>query len=560
MTDLKNKNYVWSSTNLAEVMPGVHMPLVNELVLGCVGTILGQLIEGFTSIRVYPEMPLLMPIHGRPYFNLTLLEDFLKEMIGSEQISIVEMLGGEQETLGKTIKLSWYKKARLVCKMIVWSAQHLLLIPVRMWKRYTGVKKTQALSEMLLSSQEYTNMQPHFDLLLNAFLEILSSIMWSLFLPMSLYFFYRGTCTLWIKDKGATKNVLLSDGGEGFGSVDAFVALWEIATLVRKEQGLSEKIIQLQSTDAVLTLFNNYPEINGRFQQFLAIHGHRCAMEIDFSLPRWRDDPTFIIDVIKKYLLMPEEESPLHRRTILQQQHLEVKRKLRDSLSWWKYCILTTLLAWARKAQLKREEAKSEFIAYLYLLRKVVLHIGSLLAKNNYLLTVEDIFFLTRAEISSILLTKIECDSVNTIVVEREKQFLDDSSKELPGVIYDLENIPSVQRTDAFSGVKILLGTGVSHGVYEGVARVLYSAAEIGRVNQGEILVTDHTDPGWTPIFPVIKGMVTNTGGMLSHAAIIAREYGLPAVVNVRNATQILIDGKRIRINGDSGEVEILED
>lgn len=103
-----------------------------------------------------------------------------------------------------------------------------------------------------------------------------------------------------------------------------------------------------------------------------------------------------------------------------------------------------------------------------------------------------------------------------------------------------------------------MAGVAVSTGTIEGRARIILRI-EDANIEKGDILVTTFTDPSWTPVFVSIKGLVTEVGGMMTHGAVVAREYGLPAVVNVENATKIIKDGQRIRVNGTEGYVEVLE-
>src|SRR5262249_3920450 len=111
------------------------------------------------------------------------------------------------------------------------------------------------------------------------------------------------------------------------------------------------------------------------------------------------------------------------------------------------------------------------------------------------------------------------------------------------------------RREDAPAGA--LLGLPVSRGTIEGRARVVLDMAP-GEFEPGDILVTAYTDPSWSPVFPAIKGLVTEVGGLMTHGAVIAREYGLPAVVGVQDATRLIRDGQRIRVHGTDGYVEIL--
>lgn len=106
----------------------------------------------------------------------------------------------------------------------------------------------------------------------------------------------------------------------------------------------------------------------------------------------------------------------------------------------------------------------------------------------------------------------------------------------------------------------LLLGVGVSSGIAQGTARVVLNTSDVAKIQLGDILVCDHLDPGLTPVFVVVKAVVSNTGGLLSHASIVAREYGLPAVVSLKNATLVIADGQKIIVDGNRGTVKIVDD
>ena len=120
----------------------------------------------------------------------------------------------------------------------------------------------------------------------------------------------------------------------------------------------------------------------------------------------------------------------------------------------------------------------------------------------------------------------------------------------------DGEAVAGAYRRDDLP-IAALVGLPVSAGIIEGRARVVLDMAE-AELEAGDILVTPHTDPSWSPLFVTISGLVTEVGGLMSHGAVIAREYGLPAVVGVERATQLIPDGQRIRVNGTDGYIEIL--
>lgn len=168
----------------------------------------------------------------------------------------------------------------------------------------------------------------------------------------------------------------------------------------------------------------------------------------------------------------------------------------------------------------------------------------------------EDIFYLRFEEIQDVVCTK-QLD--HELIAERKEVFRSYQALTPPRVLTsEGEGVSgSYRRDDLPSGA--LVGLPVSAGVIVGRARVILDMADAD-LEAGDILVTAYTDPSWTPLFVAIKGLVTEVGGLMTHGAVIAREYGLPAVVGVEHATRLIRDGQRIRVHGTDGYVEVLED
>jgi pyruvate,water dikinase len=167
----------------------------------------------------------------------------------------------------------------------------------------------------------------------------------------------------------------------------------------------------------------------------------------------------------------------------------------------------------------------------------------------------DDIFFLTFDELHEVL----RSNKVDVALIQRRKDaFATYDSLRPPRVLTsDGEAVAgSYRRGDRPAGA--LIGVAVSAGTVEGRARVVLDMADAD-LEAGDILVTAYTDPSWSPLFVAIKGLVTEVGGLMTHGAVIAREYGLPAVVGVEHATELIEDGQRIRLNGSDGYVQVLE-
>lgn len=201
-----------------------------------------------------------------------------------------------------------------------------------------------------------------------------------------------------------------------------------------------------------------------------------------------------------------------------------------------------------------REYPKYGMITRYFVYKKALLKEAQQLVKDKLIYEIEDIYYLTFDELYEVVRTnKLDYEIINNR--KDQYQFYDKltpprvitSDGEIIRGQYKRENIPA----------EAIVGLPVSSGIIEGRARVILNMEEAD-FEDGDILVTSFTDPGWTPLFVSIKGLVTEVGGLMTHGAVIAREYGLPAVVGVENATKLIKDRQRIRVNGTDGYIEIL--
>lgn len=201
-----------------------------------------------------------------------------------------------------------------------------------------------------------------------------------------------------------------------------------------------------------------------------------------------------------------------------------------------------------------REYPKYGMINRYFIYKKALLKEAEQLVQSGVIHETDDIYYLTFEELNEVVRTnKLDYKVINN----RKNEYKLYEKLTPPRVItsdgeiitgkYKRENLPA----------EAIVGLPVSSGVIEGRARVILNM-EDADLEDGDILVTAFTDPGWTPLFVSIKGLVTEVGGLMTHGAVIAREYGLPAVVGVENATKLIKDGQRIRVHGTEGYIEVL--
>ena len=292
---------------------------------------------------------------------------------------------------------------------------------------------------------------------------------------------------------------------------------------------------------------------------YLDTYGMRCVGEIDITRPRWSERPTTLVPVILGNIKNFEPGACARR---FEQGRQEAWAKEQDVLER-----LRDLPDGERKADETkrridrvrtfigyREYPKYGMVSRYFVYKRALLDEAERLVRAHVVREREDIFYLRFSELRDVVRTNHVDDQ---LIGRRKDAFRSYQALRPPRVLTsDGEVITGAYRRDNVP-TGALVGLPVSAGVIEGRARVILDMAQAD-LEAGDILVTAYTDPSWTPLFVAITGLVTEVGGVMTHGAVIAREYGLPAVVGVVNATRLIPDGQRIRVHGTDGYVEIL--
>ncbi|MFH8484461.1 rifamycin-inactivating phosphotransferase [Streptomyces longisporoflavus] len=301
-------------------------------------------------------------------------------------------------------------------------------------------------------------------------------------------------------------------------------------------------------------------EARDAIEAYLDRYGMRCVGEIDITRPRWSERPGTLLPVILDNVRIFGPGAAERR---FEEGRQEARKKEQD--------VLTRLRALPDGEQ-KADETKRmidrlrTFIGYReypkygivsrsFVYKKALMQEAERLVRAGVLPEKEDIFYLTFRELHDVVRSK---QADGRLIQRRKEAFRSYQALTVPRVLTsDGEAIAgSYRREDVPAGA--LVGLPVSAGTIEGRARVILDMAEAD-LQEGDILVTAYTDPSWSPLFVGIAGLVTEVGGLMTHGAVIAREYGLPAVVGVAQATRLIRDGQRIRVHGTDGYVEILD-
>ncbi len=341
------------------------------------------------------------------------------------------------------------------------------------------------------------------------------------------------------------------------------LALLDVADAIRPHP---EVVAFLQHVeDEGFLQVDELPELEGgqeardAIQAWLDTYGMRCAGEIDITRPRWSERPTSLVPLILGNIKNFEPGEGQRRfeqgRQEAWQKEQELLERLRDLPDGEQKAAETKrMIDRVRTFAGYREYPKYGMVSRYFVYKQALLDEAERLVQADVLREKEDIFYLRFQELQEVVRTRQVDDQ---LIRQRKDAFRSYEALTPPRVLTsDGEIIAGAYRRDDVPA-GALVGLPVSAGTIEGRARVILDMAEAD-LEPGDILVTAYTDPSWTPLFVAIKGLVTEVGGLMTHGAVIAREYGLPAVVGVEHATRLIRDGQRIRVHGTDGYVEIL--
>ena len=336
------------------------------------------------------------------------------------------------------------------------------------------------------------------------------------------------------------------------------LGLGDLADVARDHPEVADALRRGSSLDEIQSVAGG-AAFQDAFDEYLDEFGHRATGELDLSRPRWRENPSWLLATVRANLEHGEKGThrehvqQMEREALAAAERLE-QRANRGLLGPVRRRLVRRLIRTYR-GYIQTREYPKQGAAYLFAAwREVLCDAGEELVAMGQLSSVDDVWFLRKDE----LFAALEGKQIDVDLTARRTEFERLASMNAPPVLTSEGEAPSpnVDREGVPEGA--LVGTGVSGGVVEGVAHVIRDPTE-ETIEQGEVLVAPSSDPGWTPLFLNAAGMVVEVGGRMSHGALVAREYGLPAVVSVPEATRRIQTGQKVRVDGTKGVVEIIE-
>ncbi|WHZ23453.1 MAG: Phosphoenolpyruvate synthase [Nitrospira sp.] len=548
---LTNDDCAWTRANFKETMPELPSPLGLSFLarfmeayivapyrrFGC------TIPEGLSSVRL---------LHGRPYLNVTLFYSLVVQLHG-DPAYVTEQMGGEPLTFTPAVRpLGPLALARAGLGM-VWE-----------WRRVTtqAPENFAAMKQMAetyrpdriehLSAQELSIALDNLGRWLDGH-EITFGIAGGVAQCLQA----MGKCLPeWL---GSDWRALLNasvQGQKNVISAQQIVRLAELVAVVQREPSVQRRFQTETWTVGGLREAFRGTEFLRLFEQYLADYGHRAVGESDIMSPRIADQPEVIVALLQQQVRSGETASPeemLSRQVRRREEALaEIKRR------FGRWCHRWIVFRWWYRRLVRfcalREENRHHLMYYSAAARHLLLRLGERMVEQGTLTLREDVFYLTLDEQTALVVGPTR--DWKGLVRNRREERLRNEAMQVPDTVRDWQeaadqgNLPGDLGRDG-----VLRGIAVSAGLVSGPVRVVRSTADWKRVQVGDILVVPVIDPGMVPLFGMVAGVVAEMGGTLSHGAIIAREYGLPAMVNVPYATSLLYENEQIQMDSASGTI-----
>ncbi|HNH88394.1 MAG TPA: PEP/pyruvate-binding domain-containing protein [Thiobacillaceae bacterium] len=357
---------------------------------------------------------------------------------------------------------------------------------------------------------------------------------------------------------GADANDLLK-GLPGLASAAPVERLWELSRTLRADPALRALFAEATAEVILARLqAGEHSAFQHALNTYLETWGFRSSGELMLSRPTPREDPLPLLRLLVSYANQ-DGEGPAEVSLRQAELRHQATRETRRQLGFGRGLAFALVLRATQGAIRLRERARMKQALLYTRLRHVALALGDVLVGQGVLACRDDVLFLEMDEaMASAEVGRLEAASLRQTVAERRAELAAAELLSLPDSFILPEGTswrPGLAEAPSVSGEGELSGTGACGGRACGHAAVVLDVTEIGRIRPDQVLVTRQTDPGWAAVFFMIKGLVIERGGLLSHGAIIAREYGIPAVVGVRDATRLIADGEAVCVDGDRGRV-----
>jgi pyruvate,water dikinase len=549
---IDRRRIVWSNANVGEALPGVATPLTWS-VLSQFSDLGFRRAFGAMGCSVPRDAELVGDFRGRIFINLTEFSAIMSQIPWIHPSTLVRLGGGQyaselDEVVAERSSTGFF--LRLPQTVSRYARENFRLqARLEEFERYFADERTRinGIDPRLLEPSGLDRMLGDVEHLLDETGSIMLTAYANL---LSAVLVLMGLLRAFTQREGSGFYRELLSGLQDVSSARPGFVLWQIAQMAREEPEAAARIC---ASDASRLLVSDLPAGRTRdaLGRFLEEYGFRGVREAEIAAPRWSEDPTLMFATLRSHLGSSVDMAGRERET--QRIRIEAEEKLKKSVPFVLRPAVTKLLDLVRHFTRMREHLRGHVVEVLGMFRRVALEASRRIEAREPEAGSNAAFYLTLAEVRRVLYD----DNERVAIRVQRRRLEHERNQALPEPPATFVGFPP-DDPGAASSAKRLRGLAASRGVAEGRVRILRDPVEAAKFEPGEVLVVAAADTGWAPLFLAASGVVTELGGPLSHAAIILREYGVPAVVNVANATRSLRNGDIVRLNGDTGTVEVL--
>lgn len=551
---------VWSNVNVGEALPGVATPLT--------WSVLSEFSDrGFRSAfgalgcRVPRDAELVASFRGRIYLNLTDFMSIAAQVPGLRPEVLLALGGGDAsgpvaQALDRPRASAFLLRAPFAIARQLRESFRLAEKVRRFEQAFSEERqRLSAIDYRLLSGGGLDRVLLRTERLLDTTGQMMLTLYGHLLAGV------LGLRALLTASTGPDALRLERELLTGLSDVESAtpgLALFHIAEMARAEPAVQAALVERDPSDLRVSELPEGPTRRA-LERFFRGHGHRGAREAEIASPRWSEDPTLPFATLRAHLRRQSDAiNPIdveRRQRAVRDRAVD---ELEGRLSLPVRLVARHLLAFVQRYTRLRERMRARVVQVLGLYRRVALDASRRLDVLQPGLGPDAAFFLSVSELHAFLRSDVK--ALGHLIRRRRMQFERDCA--LPDPPQTFIGFPPPVPASApkqAADPRTLHGLAASSGVVRARARVLRSPVEASALRPGEILVAPYADVGWSPLFLVAAAVVTDLGGPLSHAAVVAREYGVPTVVNVANATRLIRSGDRLEVDGAAGRVRLLD-
>ena len=543
-------NYVWSTADFKDggVSASVCTPYMWSLY---------EYIWEYTLKKFILDSKILRPLelpsklgemfYGRCYWNLSAVKKAMSKIVGykerdfDEEYGIVPTYEGDGHTTKATpiSLIAILRMAIAQSKIVKTREKNKVFLKDDLLKKYyyyKGMYDTQSIKDIKTTWKELT----HDDYLYSE-----STYFWQIFINTVHQSLNKDSLLKYIEERDYLD---LISNMDNISHLLPFYDMWDVSRTIRNNKDefnyWKNKDIEEIVKDIKNDRENKYKDVI----KVINLYGYHSDKELDVTYPCYYEDITPIVINIRDLVLLDDSFSPYEDIDKGKKLYDKKLKSIRKKIGEGNYQDLEKRIIKIRDMLWWREEFRDVSTRFYYLIRIYTIELAKELVKEKVLNEVNDIWFLKVGELWDYLDEKLDEDDLD-LIIEKNKKYYNAYRN------YTSEN----EIGSMFTGDRVIKsnmkGLGANNGVVTGTARVIESFEEIDRLQEGDILVTKFTDTGWTPKFAILSGIVTEYGGVLCHAAIVSREYGIPAIVSATGIMNEIKDGEKITINGTTGEI-----